>query len=75
MIKAVVTEYVERNEDEKTQYDFFKKFETKEEGMKLFKLGGYKKTDKVGYDLEKSEYDSDIDKYWNIFVKFEEITD
>lgn len=72
MIKAVVTEYVERNEDEKTQYVFPKKFECKEEAMRYFRIGGYTKSIKEGYDLEKSKYDYDIDKYWHIFVKFEE---
>ena len=73
MIKAIVTEYIERSfEDE---YEFFKKFNTKEEAVKFFKSGKYVISTKEGYDLERTEYDSDIDKYWHSFVKFEEITD
>lgn len=73
MIKAIITEYIERNfEDE---YEFFKKFSTKEEAVKFFKSGKYVISTKEKYDLERTEYDSDIDKYWHSLVKFEEITD
>ena len=71
MIKAIVTEYIERSfEDE---YEFFKKFNTKEEAVRYFTIGKYKPSDKEEYDLERTEYDSDIDKYWHSFVKFEEV--
>lgn len=73
MIKAIVTEYIERGfEDE---YKFFKKFNTKEEAVKFFKSGKYMSSTKEEYDLERTEYDSDIDKYWHSFVKFEEMAD
>jgi len=73
MIKAIVTEYIERSfEDE---YEFFKKFNTKEEAFGFFKSGKYVISTKEGYELERTDYDSDTDEYWHSFVKFEEITD